>query len=69
MGFRKGTGMLQIIDVQGLKEDFVREQRGHIPPEFMNYADLWESSAKHFVDLFLSYLESRGLEIRFQQFS
>ncbi len=58
--------MLQIIDLKGLKEDFIRQNRGQIPPEFQGYAEMWESSANHFVDLFLGYLESQGLEIRFK---
>ncbi len=36
------------------------------PPNFSSYADLWEKSAENFVDLFLGYLNSRGLEIRFK---
>jgi len=58
--------MLQFIDLKGLKEDFVRENRNQIPVELIGYAEMWESSAKHFVDLFLGYLDSRGLEIRFK---
>ena len=59
--------MLQYVDLEGLKHDFVQENRQEIPPEFSNYADLWEKSAENFVDLFLGYLNRRGLEIRFKQ--
>jgi hypothetical protein len=58
--------MLQYVDLESLKHDFVRENRQEIPPEFSEYADLWEKSAGHFVDLFLEYLNSRGLEICFK---
>ena len=59
--------MLQYVDLASLKQDFVRENRQEIPPEFSGYADLWEKSAENFVDLFLSYLQRQGLEIRFRQ--
>ncbi len=59
--------MLQYVDLESLKSDFVRENRQEIPPEFSNYADLWEKSAENFVDLFLGYLNRQGLEIRFKQ--
>ncbi len=59
--------MLQFVDLESLKYDFVRENRAEIPPEFADYADLWEKSAEYFVDLFLSYLSRQGLEIRFKQ--
>ena len=59
--------MLQYVDLASLKQDFVRENRQEIPPEFSGYADLWEKSAENFVDLFLSYLQRQGLEIRFKQ--
>lgn len=59
--------MLQYVDLESLKYDFIRENRKEIPPEFQEYADLWEKSAEHFVDLFLNYLQRRGLEIRFRQ--
>ena len=58
--------MLQFVDLKGLKEDFIRQNRNHIPLELMGFAEMWESSANHFVDLFLTYLDSRGLEIRFK---
>jgi hypothetical protein len=58
--------MLQYVDLEGLKYDFVRENRQEIPPEFAEYADMWEKSAENFVDLFLRYLNRRGLEIRFK---
>jgi hypothetical protein len=59
--------MLQFVDLESLKYDFVRENRQEIPPEFAEYAALWEKSAEHFVDLFLGYLNRQGLEIRFKQ--
>jgi len=59
--------MLQYVDLESLKQDFVRENKQEIPPEFSEYADLWQKSAENFVDLFLSYLKRRGLEIRFKQ--
>ncbi len=59
--------MLQYVDLESLKQDFVRENKQEIPPEFAEYADLWEKSAENFVDLFFSYLKRRGLEIRFKQ--
>lgn len=59
--------MLQFVDLESLKYDFVRQNRRDIPPEFADYADLWEKSAEYFVDLFLSYLNRQGLEIRFKQ--
>lgn len=59
--------MLQYVDLESLKQDFVRENKQEIPPEFSEYADLWEKSAENFVDLFFSYLKRRGLEIRFKQ--
>ncbi len=59
--------MLQYVDLESLKQDFVRENKQEIPPEFSEYADLWEKSAENFVDLFLNYLKRRGLEIRFKQ--
>jgi hypothetical protein len=58
--------MLQYVDLKNLKYDFVRENRQEIPQEFASYADLWEKSAENFVDLFLGYLNRRGLEIRFK---
>ena len=58
--------MLQYVDLDGLKHDFVQMNRQEIPPEFSDYAELWEKSAEHFVDLFLRYLNSHGLEIRFK---
>ncbi|MBM4286991.1 MAG: hypothetical protein FJ135_02375 [Deltaproteobacteria bacterium] len=58
--------MLQYVDLESLKNDFVRANRREIPPEFFPYAEMWEKSAEHFVDLFLGYLHSRGLEIRFK---
>jgi hypothetical protein len=58
--------MFQYVDLKNLKYDFVRENRQEIPPEFASYADLWEKSAENFVDLFLGYLNRRGLEIRFK---
>ena len=59
--------MLQYVDLESLKYDFVRENRQEIPAEFAEYADMWEKSAENFVDLFFRYLTSRGLEIRFKQ--
>ncbi len=59
--------MLQYVDLKRLKYDFIRENRRAIPPEFRDYADMWEKSAEYFVDLFLLYLRRRGLEIRFKQ--
>jgi hypothetical protein len=59
--------MLQYVDLESLKSDFVRENRREIPPEFAEYADSWEKSAEFFVDLFLGYLNRQGLEIRFKQ--
>lgn len=59
--------MLQYVDLESLKQDFVRENKQEIPVEFAEYADLWEKSAENFVDLFFSYLKRRGLEIRFKQ--
>lgn len=59
--------MFQYIDLESLKSDFVRENKQEIPPEFSNYADLWEKSANNFVDLFLRYLNRRGLEICFKR--
>lgn len=59
--------MLQYVDLESLKQDFVRENKQEIPPEFSEYADMWQKSAENFVDLFLSYLKRRGLEIRFKQ--
>jgi hypothetical protein len=59
--------MLQYVDLESLKSDFVRKNRHEIPPEFSNYADLWEKSAENFVDLFFGYLNRQGLEIRFKQ--
>lgn len=58
---------LQYIDLDQLKEDFIRENRDQIPKELHPYAAAWEISASHFFDLFLHYLERRGLEIRFKQ--
>jgi hypothetical protein len=59
--------MLQFVDLESLKYDFVRQNRLEIPPEFAEYADMWEKSAGYFVDLFLGYLSRQGLEIRFKQ--
>jgi hypothetical protein len=59
--------MLQFVDLESLKYNFVRENRLEIPPELAEYADLWEKSAEYFVDLFLSYLNRQGLEIHFKQ--
>jgi hypothetical protein len=58
--------MFQYVDLESLKQAFVRENRQEIPPEFSSYADLWEKSAENFVDLFLGYLNRQGLEIRFK---
>ena len=35
--------MFQYVDLEHLKYDFVQENRQEIPPEFANYADLWEN--------------------------
>jgi hypothetical protein len=59
--------LLQFIDLNSLKEDFLQESRDRIPLEFMEYAQMWETSAAHFVDIFLAYLEKRGLEVSFKQ--
>jgi hypothetical protein len=59
--------MLQFVDLESLKDDFVRENRLEIPQEYAEYAELWEKSAEYFVDLFLSYLTRQGLEISFKQ--
>ena len=59
--------MLQFVDLESLKYDFVRQNRLEIPSEFAEYADMWEKSAEYFVDLFLGYLSRQGLEIRFKQ--
>ncbi|AEB09710.1 hypothetical protein [Desulfobacca acetoxidans] len=59
--------MLQYVDLDSIKYDFIRENREDIPAEFSAYSAMWEKSAEHFVDLFLSYLDRRGLEIRFKQ--
>lgn len=58
--------MLQYIDFDSLKADFLRENRNQIPSELMAYATMWEDSASHFFDLFLGFLERRGLEISFK---
>lgn len=59
--------MLQYVDLESLKYDFVRENRQEIPPEFADYANMWEKSAENFVDLFFRYLSRQGLEICFKQ--
>jgi hypothetical protein len=59
--------MLQFVDLESLKYDFVRQNRLEIPIEFAEYADMWEKSAAYFVDLFLGYLSRQGLEIGFKQ--
>lgn len=58
---------LQFVDIHRLKQDFIKENRELIPKEYLPYAVAWEVSAAHFVDLFLDYLERRGLEISFKQ--
>jgi hypothetical protein len=59
--------LLQFIDLISLKEDFLQESRDLIPPDFVEYAQMWETSAAHFVDIFLAYLEKQGLEISFKE--